>query len=96
MTLVGSGVTSVNATDSNVVGIGTTFVDNIYIISELSESGNPIVGVITCTVKSDTSTTGISTVGYSTNPVGRYSVGIISSITRSLSPISIRCYGSYS
>ena len=92
-TEVGFGVTSVNATDSNVVGIGTTFVDNVYIISELSESGNPIVGVITCTVNSNTNTTGISAVGYSTNPVGRYSVGIISSITRSSSPISIGVTG---
>ena len=31
--------------------------------------------------------------GYSTNPVGRYSVGIISSITRSSSPISIGVTG---
>ena len=65
-TNVGNGVTSINSSDSEIVGIGTTCLDNIYYISDWSSSsliGNTYVGVITCNVHSDTDITGISTTG---------------------------------
>ena len=96
-TNVGNGVTSINSSDSEIVGIGTTCLDNIYYISDWSSSsliGNTYVGVITCNVHSDTDITGISTTGsHPSNIVGRYSWGRLSGGTRSSSPISIGVTG---
>jgi hypothetical protein len=92
-TLVGSGVTSVNDSDTATVGIGTTYVDNVYIISAISTPGVN-VGVITCNVHSGINTTGINTSGIATSsPVGNFSVGKISGFTRSTNPISIGVTG---
>jgi len=91
-TSVGSGVTSINDGDSNTVGIGTTFVDNIYIVNALSYPGGTS-GIVTCNILSTTNTTGISTTGSSTNPVGRFSWGRLSGFSRSSSPISIGVTG---
>ena len=96
-TNVGNGVTSINSSDSEIVGIGTTCLDNIYYISDWSSSsliGSTYVGVITCNVHSDTDITGISTTGsHPNNIVGRYSWGKLSGGTRSSSPISIGVTG---
>ena len=98
-TEVGTGVTSINGSDSEVVGIGTTCLDNIYVIQQFSSSGvspNPIVGVMTCRVISSTNMSNIpTTVGYSTDPIGRFAVGIMTgaNIQRSGSPISIGVTG---
>ena len=92
-TLVGFGVTSVNDSDAATVGIGTTYVDNIYIISAVSTPGVN-VGLITCNVHSGINTTGINTSGIATSsPVGNFSVGKISGFTRSINPISIGVTG---
>jgi hypothetical protein len=90
-TRVGKGVTSIDTSNSAVVGIGTTFVDNIYYIHQFSSSAT--VGIITCNILSTTSTIGLSSSGSVSNPVGKYSWGRMSGFTRSSSPISIGVTG---
>lgn len=85
-TKVGSGVTSIINNDQNVVGIGTTFLDNIYYVSSFS----PSVGIITCNIRSNSSVVGISTTG---SNLGNFSWGRLSGFTRSNSPISIGVSG---
>ena len=90
-TRVGNGVTSIDSSDSSKVGIGTTFVDNIYYINNLSYSGT--VGIITCNILSTTSVVGLNSTGNISNPVGRYSWGRLFGLSRSNSPISIGVTG---
>ena len=90
-TRVGKGVTSIDTSNSAVVGIGTTFADNIYYIHQFSSSGT--VGIITCNILSTTSTIGLSSSGSISNPVGKYSWGRMSGFSRSGSPISIGVTG---
>ena len=72
-----------------MVGVGTTCLDNIYIVSAF----NTGVGIITCNVDTGINTTGISTtVGLGT-AIGRFSWGKLSGITRSSSPVSIGVTG---
>lgn len=84
-TNVGNGVTSIIDSNSKVIGIGTTCLDNIYYISGISTS----VGIITCNIHSQSSVVGIATTGLS---VGKFSWGKISGFTRS-SPVSIGVSG---
>lgn len=90
-TSIGSGVTSVNTSDSATVGIGTTFLDNIYIANAFTSNNN--VGILTCNILSTSSTVGLETSGSATNPQGLFSWGKISGFTRSSSPISIGVTG---
>jgi hypothetical protein len=90
-TRVGGGVTSIDTSNSAVVGIGTTFADNIYYIHQLSTIGN--VGIITCNILSTTSVVGLASTGNLSNPVGKFSWGRMSGFTRSNSPISIGVTG---
>ena len=90
-TRIGSGLTSINTSNSAIVGIGTTFLDNIYIISAFSSSGT--VGIITCNILSTTSVVGLASTGSTSNPVGKYSWGRLSGFSRSVSPISIGVTG---
>jgi hypothetical protein len=90
-TRVGNGVTSIDTSNSAVVGIGTTFVDNIYYIHQFSTIDT--VGIITCNIISTTSTIGISSSGNTSNPVGKYSWGRMSGFSRSSSPISVGVTG---
>ena len=87
-TKVGSGVTSVDSSDSAIVGIGTTFLDNIYYVGAITVDGT--VGIVTCNIDSGTNTIGLSTSG---DIVGEFSWGLFTSITRSSSPISIGVTG---
>jgi len=87
-THVGSGVISVDSGDSAVVGIGTTFLDNIYYVHQLSTDG--VNGIATCNIDSGTITSGIDTSG---DFVGEFSWGLMTTITRSSSPISIGVTG---
>ena len=48
---------------------------------------------MTCLIKSNTVTTGISSSGTDKVPVGKYSVGVVKSLTRSSSPISVGVTG---
>jgi len=90
-TRVGKGVTSIDNSNTAVVGIGTTFLDNIYYIHQLSSSDT--TGIITCNIKSNTSVVGLTSIGNLSNPVGKYSWGKLSGFTRSSSPISIGVSG---
>jgi len=87
-TIVGNGVTSINTSNSDIVGIGTTFVDNIYIINAISR--NNLVGVLTCNILSTTSVVGIAT---TSEFCGRFSWGRLSGISRGLNPVSIAVSG---
>ena len=88
-TQIGTGVTSLTngGNNNNIVGVGTTFLDNVYEVASFSSNGD--VGIATCCIDSNTVTTGLSAVGYSTAPIGKYSVGKISGFIRSSSPISV-------
>ena len=90
-TSVGSGVTSVDNLEVDVVGIGTTFVDNIYYVHSISASGQN-AEVIT-NISSGTIYTGINTVGTSSTICGRFSWGRLFNVTRSSSPVSIGVTG---
>jgi hypothetical protein len=90
-TRVGKGVTSIDTSNSAIVGVGSTFVDNIYYIHQFSSSAT--VGIITCNILSTTSTIGLSSSGNVSNPIGKFSWGRISGFNRSSSPISIGVTG---
>ena len=108
-TTVGQGLTSVNPDDAHVVGIGTTFLDNVYIVNEITFDGSK--GICTCNVHSNTDSwfNSIDEVGYyetnyigETISLGKLSWGILygndvgsSSILlkRSSNPISIGVTG---
>lgn len=95
-TQVGNGVTSIDSSDTEVIGIGTICFDNVYYVSDWSYSSIGIgsyIGIITCNVKSDSDIIGISTTGNLLNPIGKYSWGRLSSGTRSTNPISIGVSG---
>ena len=85
-TFVGSGVTSIINTNTSVVGVGTTFLDNIYHVSAFNDA----VGIITCNIHSSSSVIGIGTTG---SIVGKLSWGRFSGFSRSSYPISIAVSG---
>ena len=90
-TIVGRGVTSINnSQDIAVVGVGTTFVDNIYIVRNFSASAANaefIADILSTTASSAE----ISATGFVT--CGRFSWGRLAGISRSNSPISIGVTG---
>ena len=90
-TVSGSGVTSIDGHDKSIVGIGTTFLDNVYKVHAISNVGTN--GIATCNILSTTSLTGIATTGSSTNPCGELSFGRLAGFTRNSSPISIGVTG---
>ena len=99
-TTVGNGVTSVDSQDSSVVGIGTTFVDNIYKVNAVSTLGE--AGEITCNIhtNSTSSVLGIAVTGNfnNSNPgiathLGRITWGRLYNASRNTSPISIGVTG---
>jgi hypothetical protein len=88
-TSVGSGVTSIDSSNSNIVAISTSHLNNIYKVHAF----NSTTGIITCNIASNTSIVGIATTGTLNYPVGRMSWGRLSGFTRSSSPISIAVTG---
>lgn len=90
-TRVGNGVTSINTSNSSIVGVGTTFIDNIYYIHQISSSDT--TGIITCNILSTTSVVGLASTGSISNPIGKFSWGRMSGFSRSSSPISIGVTG---
>ena len=100
-TTVGTGITSVDTHNSSIVGIGTTFLDNIYIVHDRVATGSEN-GEITCNILNGT-TTGIPGVGMTgfynvsetgvTTSLGRLSWGRLYNATRSDNPISIGVTG---
>ena len=81
-TKVGNGVTSIINNNNSIVGKGTTFLDNIYYVNGF----NPLTGIVTCNVHSQSSLVGIATTG---SNIGEFSWGRLSGLTRSSSPISL-------
>ena len=79
-TTIGTGATSVFKSNTEVVSIGQTFLDNVYNISALHVNGT--LGIITCNIDSGSPVTGLSTFGDDHNPVGTFSWGRISGFSR--------------
>ena len=90
-TSVGSGVTSIDSNNSSVVGVGTTFLDNVYYIHSITSSGSN--SEIVTNVHSSSNIVGINTTGSTTSPIGKFSWGRLSGFSRSTSPISIGVTG---
>ena len=90
-TVTGFGITSIDGHNLSIVGVGNTFLDNIYKVDAFSRVSN--AGILTCNILSTTSVVGIATTGSATNPCGTLSFGKISGFTRSSSPISIGVTG---
>jgi len=97
-TSVGDGTISVNDTDAAVVGIGTTFLDNIYIVDSITSLAAN--GEIICNVHSGSNLTGITSTGnfdeYNaglTTSLGTISWGRIYNFDERTSPISIGVTG---
>lgn len=89
-TNVGSGVTSIDSNDSQIVAISTSFVDNIYYVHNIDIN----TGTITCNILSNsTNVIGIATTGNTANPVGKFSWGKIGGIVRGTNPVSIGVSG---
>jgi len=88
-TTVGSGVTSVDTSDADIVAISTSNLNNVYKIHAF----DAVTGIMTCNVASDTSTVGIATTGTIKYPVGGMTWGRLSGFTRSSAPISIAVTG---
>ena len=100
-TTVGNGVTSVNSQDSSVVGIGTTFCDNIYIVHD-RDTPNGEAGAVVCNIHTNSSSSvlGIAVTGNfnNSNPgiathYGKISWGRLYNATRNETPISIGVTG---
>ena len=97
---VGSGLTSVDGTDDQIVSIGSTFLDNIYKVSAFSQLTD-FRAHITCDILSTTSeAVGIATTGSydptdasTTMSLGTLSWGRIYNGERSSNPISIGVTG---
>lgn len=75
-TKVGTGVTSVGTADSSPIGIGTQFLDNVYIVATKSNSGP--IAEITCNVHSTSAIAGIAETGFY-NPLN---IGLTTSLGR--------------
>ena len=98
-TRVGNGIVSVDTHNSSIVGIGTTFLDNIYIVHARNAQGNEN-GEIICNVQNGSDIGGISTTGFYnvttvglTTSLGRLSWGRLYNASRDSSPISIGVTG---
>ncbi len=81
---IGNGVTALNSSGS-VIGIGSTFLDNIYSAAKVSIAQTSVPGIgityVTRVVVSVQTYNGLSGIGYS-NYFGNYSWGLISNLTR--------------
>jgi hypothetical protein len=90
-TTIGTGVTSVNANDTDVIGIGTQFLNNVYHVNDFSFELTG-TGEITCNIKSDTDIVGLAAT--SSTGVGKFSWGLIGGFKRQvLNPISLSVAG---
>ena len=91
-TVVGMGVTSIDNSNTAVVGVGTTYVNNIYYVHSLTYvSAGSTNAEIVCNIESNTSVVGLLTSG--NKFAGRFSWGRISGFSRSSNPISIGVSG---
>ena len=91
-TTVGNGVTSIDDSDNAVVGIGTTFADNIYYVHSFNRTN--LTGIITTNILSTTDHLAIgSTSGSRSNPCGSFSWGRLAGFTRNSSSIGVAVSG---
>ena len=91
-TTVGNGVTSIDDGDSAIVGIGTTFADNIYYVHSFNRTN--LTGIITTNILSTTDYLAIgSTSGSRSNPCGSFSWGRLAGFTRGSSSIGVAVSG---
>ena len=90
-TRVGLGITSMDVSGVGTVGIGTTFIDNVYYSIGEYHNVSGRLGIITCNIHPDTSVVGIASTGSIENPVGRFSWGRITGAN--ISQISIGVTG---
>ena len=90
-TSVGTGLTSIYTNDGEVVSISTSYLDNIYIVHDFTTLGTN--GEIISNVASNTNVVGVAVTGTSADPVGRYSWGRLSGISRGSSPVAIGVSG---
>lgn len=82
-TQIGTGVTTIDTDDSSTVGIGTTFLDNIYYVHNIVRDG--VNAVVTANVKSDSNVIGISTEGVN---LGKFSWGRLEFTSRGIDAVS--------
>ena len=87
-TSVGYGITSVDSNDGAVVGVGTTFLDNVYYIHSITKSTEN--AEIITNIDSGSVIVGIASTG---DLIGRFSWGRLSGFNRGLDPISIGVTG---
>ena len=95
-TQIGTGVTSVYDSDSEVIGIGTEFLDNVYNISGNHGGYSGTETIIICNIKSDTVHAGLNTTGsWENNPAGNFSMGRLSGVIarNGANPIAIGVSG---
>ena len=101
-TKVGNGLTSVEPGNASVVGVGTTFLDNVYVVHSITSNGSN--GTVVCHVhtNSASSISGINTEGFFdptiiglTTSLGTLSWGRLygNDVARSSNPISIGVTG---
>ena len=90
-TTVGNGITSIDGNDNAVIGIGTTFADNVYYVHSFTR--NNLAGIITANVLSTTNHVGLETSGTLSNPCGTFSWGRLSGFTRGSESIGIGVSG---
>ena len=93
-TTIGAGVTSLNLSgnDNDTVGIGSTFIDNVYMIKSITRNGHK--AEIVANIHSATTNIGIGTTG---NNIGKFSWGRLfnsGGLTRN-NPISIGVTGNH-
>ncbi len=85
-TQVGSGVSSVYESGNGIVGVGTTFLDNIYRIAQISyPSASGASGLVTCNVEYFGNHTGIGSTG--SVAIGGFSWGKLSGTLTRNSPV---------
>ena len=100
-TSIGDGVTSVDSHDTSLVGIGTTFLDNIYKVHSITVAGDK-VAKIRCNVLSTSNIVGLASTGQYlpdntgiTTSLGKITWGRLygDATTREANPISIGVTG---
>ena len=89
----GDGVISINSSESDVVGIGTSFFDNVYVVNDKFNVG-PICD-ITCNISaaSEASVVSIVGTGIAGDYLGKMSWGRLYQYSNRLNPVSIAVTG---
>ena len=90
-TQIGSGITSIDSNNSDLVGIGTMYLNNIYYVHSISYSGSN--AVITSNIHSSTSVVGLASTGSTQSPLGKFSWGRLYGFSNRTSPLSISLDG---